>query len=88
MAQLAVELSTVLGNIVIDRTGLAGRYDFTLQWPPEEAHLPSAVRGVPGNPDRPSIYTAIQEQISLRLGAEQLPTEFITVERVERPSED
>ena len=88
MAQLADELSFVLGNVVIDRTGLNGRYDFTLQWRPDEGRLPSAVRGVAGNPDSPSIFTAIQEQIGLRLVAEQVPTEFITVERVERPSED
>ena len=78
----------VRGNVVIDRADLNGRYDFTLQWRPDEGRLPSAVRGVAGNPDSPSIFTAIQEQIGLRLVAEQVPTEFITVEHVERPSED
>ena len=71
-------LSQQLGRTIIDKTGLKGLYDFKLQWTPEFAGGPV----VPGGPepppppaDGPSIFTAIQEQLGLRLESTKGPVE-------------
>jgi uncharacterized protein (TIGR03435 family) len=79
----------VLGRPVVDRTGLAGTYDFSLQWddaPVKEGGVPGL--DVPGTPgvDHGSIFTAIQDQLGLRLEPERAPIEVIVVDRIDRPS--
>jgi len=75
-------LSTVLGNKlshpVIDKTGLQGKYDWTLMWDPD-----------PG-PDstEPSIFTAVQEQLGLKLDAQKGPAQMLVIDSVVRPSEN
>lgn len=75
-------LSTVLGNKlshpVIDKSGLQGKYDWTLVWDPD-----------PG-PDstEPSIFTAVQEQLGLKLDAQKGPVKMLVIDSVERPSEN
>jgi uncharacterized protein (TIGR03435 family) len=65
---------------VVNRTGLEGVYNFRLQWTPESAQ---------SRPDAgPSIFTAIQEQLGLRLRAEKAPVEVLVIDRAERPSEN
>jgi len=80
----------VLDRPVLDQTGLTGRYDFGLLWRPE---VP--LGGAGNNPPPPSdsdglpdIYTAIQQQLGLRLEATKTPTEVIVVDHVEKPSEN
>jgi uncharacterized protein (TIGR03435 family) len=73
--RLAQTLSQQLGTRVIDKTGLAGKYDFTLQWAPDED---------PGG--GPSIFTAVREQLGLRLESAKLPVECLVIDHVERPS--
>jgi len=84
----------ILDRPVLDQTGLAGRYDFGLLWRPE---VPLGGIGnnapPPGDPggDKDAlqdIYTAIQQQLGLRLEATKTPTEVIVVDRLERPSEN
>jgi uncharacterized protein (TIGR03435 family) len=69
------------GRPVIDKTNLKGLYDFRLQFTPER---------LPGNPDvsGPSIFTAIQEQLGLRLESTKGPVEVLVIDHVERPSEN
>jgi uncharacterized protein (TIGR03435 family) len=59
MNAFAMFLSGTAGRIVVDRTGLTGEWDFDLKWSPPNAPAP--------DPDRPSIFTALQEQLGLRL---------------------
>ena len=62
----AEELSRRLSRNVIDRTGLEGEYDFELRWAPDAADGDSA-------PDGPSIFTAVQEQLGLKLESGKAP---------------
>ncbi len=78
MEQLAVTLSGQTDRPVVDRTGLTGRYAFGLAWAPT---------GVPGVADEvPSIFTAVQEQLGLKLEPRAMPVSAIVIDRVERPS--
>lgn len=69
---------------VTDRTGLEGDFDINLQWTPESA------RGDASNPGRdgPSIFTALQEQLGLKLVAKKAPDQILVIDRVERPSDN
>jgi uncharacterized protein (TIGR03435 family) len=83
MAQLLPLLSPIVSRVVVDRTGLADRYDIDLKWSPE-----LAAGGVPADPDTPNIFTAIQEQLGLRLEASRAPIDVLVIDRVERPTPD
>jgi len=84
-------LSAALGRPVIDRTGLSGLYDLSLQWDdapvPEGGVLGLDAPAAPGK-DRGSIFTAIQDQLGLRLDPQKAPVEVIVVDRIERPSDN
>ncbi len=90
-------LSEQLGRTVLDRTGLTGDYDFTLQWAPEgsaplamvpEGGRPETVRTPLPESSGPSIFTAVQEQLGLKLKPQRGPVETLVIEQVERPSEN
>jgi uncharacterized protein (TIGR03435 family) len=92
MPQLAVMLSdiklngsAILDRPVLDRTGLTGVYDFTLEWSGEEQ---SADRTTSTNPAGPSIFTAVQEQLGLKLESTQAPVEFFVIEQASKPTEN
>ena len=73
----------------MDKTGLTGKYDFTLQWTPDDSQAPSAFppgMGQPPDPAGPSLFTAIQEQLGLKLESGKGPVEIIVIDHVERPS--
>lgn len=79
-------LSVVLERPVIDRTGLTGLFDIKLEFSPDQA-TPRAVR--PGaEPTGPGVFTAIQEQLGLRLEAAKGPGKVLVIEHIERPSEN
>jgi uncharacterized protein (TIGR03435 family) len=83
MADLAWRLSslTILeDHVVVDKTGLDGRYDFELKF---AAQSPN---GPPADSDAPSIFTALREQLGLRLDARKIPLEVLSVEHAERPA--
>jgi uncharacterized protein (TIGR03435 family) len=80
MAQFARSLAREVGRTVVDLTGIAGNYDFKLEWTPESTETtPEA---------GPSIFTALQEQLGLRLESRKLPIEILVVDRVDKPSEN
>jgi uncharacterized protein (TIGR03435 family) len=91
-------LSQQLGRNVLDQTGLKGNYDFTLKWAPEPGEgmmLGGPAGGNPGAesvpaPDTsgPSIVTAIQEQMGLKLESTKAQAEVLVIDHVERPSEN
>lgn len=71
--------SMVLDKPVVDQTGLVGKYDFLLRWTPDEAQVSD-----PNAP--PGIFTAIQEQLGLKLETVTAPADVLVVDRAERPS--
>jgi uncharacterized protein (TIGR03435 family) len=81
MEPLAARLSRSLAETVQDRTGIAGAFDLTLEWTPDG---PNAAPQ-PGA-DAPSIFTAVQEQLGLRLESQRGSVETYTVLRAERPT--
>jgi uncharacterized protein (TIGR03435 family) len=83
---LARELAKVLGRPVEDKTGVPGRFDVTLQWTPDEG--PARLNGVPIADPPPSIFTAIQEQLGLKLEPRKGPVEVLVVDHVEMPTEN
>jgi bla regulator protein BlaR1 len=90
--QLLVNVfSQQLGHSVIDKTGLSGKYDFTLKWTPDPSAgppPPGAPAGPPPDPNGPSLFTAVQEQLGLKLQSTKGPVEILVVDHVERPSEN
>lgn len=92
MEELAgMGLSRSVGRVVVDRTGLAGVFDWKLEWTPDQSSQsqPDAFGTPPPiDPDRPSIFTALQEQLGLKLESQRGLAEILVIDRVERPSED
>jgi uncharacterized protein (TIGR03435 family) len=76
MNEFARFLNVNVGRTVVDRTDLTGVWDFDLKWSPPNAPNP--------DPDRPSIFTALQEQLGLRLDATTGPVEVLVIDRLER----
>ena len=89
--RLAGQLAALIRSPVMDRTGLTGKYDFTLEWSPDEGRgmtMQGAGRPTPSDDSGPSIFTAIQEQLGLKLESTKGPVEYVVVDHVERPSEN
>ncbi len=87
IAELARTLAMVMGRPVVDKTGLTGLYDLKLGFA-ADASTPELPPPPPGSPDSnlPSIFTALQEQLGLRLATAKGPVEVLVIDRVERPS--
>jgi bla regulator protein BlaR1 len=82
-------LSQQLGQSVVDKTGLTGRYDFTLKWTPDPgtAAGPRAGDDTAPPPDTsgPSIFTAVQTDLGLKLQSAKGPVEMLVIDSVEKP---
>jgi uncharacterized protein (TIGR03435 family) len=87
MANLAAKLSNQLDRPVENNTGLEGKYDFKLQWTPELGPPTADGRIVDGS-FGPSLFTALQEQLGLRLESTRGPVEVLIIDQAERPSEN
>jgi uncharacterized protein (TIGR03435 family) len=93
-ADLARALSQELGRTVVDKTGLTGNFDYKLDWTPDDA--PSAMTTVasaaPGDsaaaPDTagPSLFTAVQEQLGLKLEATKGPVDVVVIDQLNQPT--
>jgi uncharacterized protein (TIGR03435 family) len=96
LAQFANSIGGFVGRIVVDHTGLTGAYDFDLKWTPDvirvENRPPGApdplINGVPIDPNGPSIFTAVQEQLGLKLDSQMGPVAVLVIDRVEHPIEN
>lgn len=91
MARLTEGFSGVYQRPVIDRTGLEGRFDFDLFFTPENLGGPFVAFGnlcpvLSGDP--PSLSTAMQEQLGIRMRAGEAPVEVLVIESAERPTEN
>ena len=96
MSQFAQTLSQFVQRIVVDRTGLAGNYDLDLTYTPDRSFQggpagpppPGAPALPPVDPNGPSIFTALQEQLGLKLESERGQVEVMVVDSVDRPTPD
>jgi uncharacterized protein (TIGR03435 family) len=85
--------SAVTDKPVVDHTGLTDRYDFALKWTPDDsqfAQFRTAVNITPPKSDDPnappSLYTAVQETLGLKIEATKAPDDVIVIDHVEKPS--
>lgn len=82
MAQIAEILTGNVDRMVLDRTGLPGVYDLELAWTPDNGAADVASRDAPG------IFTAVVEQLGLKLEPTTGPVEVLVIDSVERPTPD
>jgi uncharacterized protein (TIGR03435 family) len=89
MQQFTSLLALVLGRTLVDKTGLTGRYDIDLNYAPER-QIPAGLEtpGTPADPNGPSIYTAVREQLGLKLEQQKDQEEVLVIDHIERPSEN
>jgi uncharacterized protein (TIGR03435 family) len=86
---LTQKLSRELGHDVIDKTEIEGRYDLTLKWTQDAGASPIATTGAAASADSgPSIFTAVQEQLGLKLEPAKAPVQVLVIDHAEMPSEN
>jgi uncharacterized protein (TIGR03435 family) len=89
LSSLTYSLSGEVGRTIIDKTGLTGKYDFELKWTPERAAASGADNGQTDDQNSASsLFTALQEQLGLKLQSSKGPVETLVVDHVEMPSEN
>jgi uncharacterized protein (TIGR03435 family) len=94
MENLAHTISMELGATVIDRTGLTGRFDYTLKWVPDQgmSMMPKGPVGASEpdsgstTPTGPSLVTALQEQLGLKLETKKEPVDVIVIDQITQPT--
>ncbi len=90
ITSLVRQLTLPLGRIVVDRTGLTGTYDFTIKWLPVESQ--AATGGQQGTPSpegsESPIFTAIQDQLGLKLESQTAPVEVLVIDHAEQPTQN
>lgn len=82
MGEFAMHLGFFLDRPAVDQTGLAGRYDLQLIWTADESRAPSDSNAAPG------LFTAIQEQLGLKLEPVKASAQVLVVDAVQRPEAD
>jgi len=86
---LVERLAAELHRPVIDKTGLTGQYDYSLAYLPEQMLTARANANPGGQDDRPGVFTALQEQLGLKLEVRKAPAEVLVIDRVEKtPTEN
>jgi bla regulator protein BlaR1 len=92
LSQLATALSPMVQRVVIDRTGLTGNFDIDVTFTPDQMPQGPPPPGAPPLPsidaNGPSIFTALQEQLGLKLESVRGPVEVLVIESVSRPTPD
>ena len=81
-------LGGLTGRSVVDRTGLTGQWDFVMTFAPDPGRGTPPPDAPPADPDAPSLFTALQEQLGLKLESTKAPIEVIVIDSVERPTPD
>jgi uncharacterized protein (TIGR03435 family) len=80
MSDFALGMQEYLERPVVDQTGLAGRFDFVLNWAPDDSQAT--------DPNAPSLFTAVQEQLGLKFVSTKAPADVVAIVHAEHPSED
>lgn len=92
VANMIPMLSRTLGRTVVDKTELTGKYDITLEFTPDESLAlqppPDAPKPPPSDSAGPSLFTALQEQLGLKLESQKGPVEMFVIDSAEKPSEN
>jgi uncharacterized protein (TIGR03435 family) len=96
MGQFATLLARMVNRTVVDKTGLTGNFDINLTFTPDQpAKAPGAsvdqpirVNGVDIDPNGPSLFTALQEQLGLKLESQKGPVDVVVIDSVDHPTED
>jgi uncharacterized protein (TIGR03435 family) len=95
MTELAGALTTFIGEdrAVVDKTGLPGTFDIQLHWTPSDykgnpEDQPKNEAGPAVDPNGPTVFTALQEQLGLRLESQKGPVDIIVIDNVEKLSEN
>ncbi len=86
MGALAGNLGYTVHRTVLDKTGLTGKYDFSLRWAPEEQMGAGVNASDAGGEAGPSIFTALEEQLGLRLNSSKGPVQTLVIDHVEMPT--
>ena len=81
LSTLASSFGSGLGRVVVDKTGLTGNFDVTLRYMERPSSNPP-----PDEP--PNVFTALQEQLGLKLEADRAPLRILVIDRIERPTEN
>jgi uncharacterized protein (TIGR03435 family) len=81
LSTLASSFGSAPGRVVVDKTGLQGNYDVTLNYTLQPSANPQ-----PGEP--PSIFTAVEEQLGLKLQADRAPLRVLVIDRIDRPTDN
>ena len=77
---IALMLTLITRRPVVDRSGLGGTFSFDLRFAPQDAK--------PGDSSAASLFTALQEQLGLRLEDSRAPVDVVVIDRAERPSDN
>ena len=85
---LVTSLQNRLGRAVVDKTGLAGSFDIELTFSDEGLAGPSALLAGATRREGPAIFTALQEQLGLRLESSRGPVDVLVIDGAERPTPD
>jgi uncharacterized protein (TIGR03435 family) len=87
LKELADALSgPITGRVVLDKTGLTSKYDLALTWTPNNVGPSNGA--APADTSGPSIFTAVQEQLGLKLRPARGPVKGLVIDHIERPSEN
>jgi hypothetical protein len=99
MANLIQALSQIMRRTIVDQTGLTGKYDFELKWTPDQSSSrgflgeatplgppPGVEAPPPPDPNGPTVFTALQEQLGLKLDSGKGPVEVIVIDHAEKAS--
>jgi uncharacterized protein (TIGR03435 family) len=87
---LATTLTNVVNRVVIDRTGMTGSFDYQLEWTPS-AQTPVVLDSTDGShlPDAlPSVFTALREQLGLKLESGRALVEVLVIDHIDHPTEN
>jgi uncharacterized protein (TIGR03435 family) len=85
MSGLATSLARIMGAAVVDETGVKGAFDFNLTWAPEKSSPNPVTVDTGSDSGGPSIFTAVQDQLGLKLEPRKVPVQLLVVDRAARP---
>jgi uncharacterized protein (TIGR03435 family) len=85
LTQILESRPEIGGRLIVNKTGLSGLYDLSLKWAPTTANVGGA--STP-DADGPSLFTAIEEQLGLKLVPTKGPGQVLVIDHIERPSEN
>lgn len=88
MANVASALNNVVDRTIVDKTGLTEPYEFDLTWTPDALLQPGTTANGQANITAPSLFTALQEQLGLKLEPEKGPEQVLVVDKVQKASEN